>query len=204
MSPEIPDNQNLSFGEKLLGMEGFTADRAKRYRAELETLLLHRLTKFERWTIAIDGIVCAGAFVLGGIAMAFSKDHPEFPVLDQARLTMGATCAIAGVVIGAWLLRIAIQGGYRRRLGDFMGLFITLLLCGGWGFALFDMAWDTSDPELRTKLLLAGGTLVLLFAASIIITHFQRLHRQTQEKLLRIEYHLAELMERNNPPSSSP
>jgi hypothetical protein len=188
---------DVSFGEKLLGLEGFNAVRAKRYREELEKLLVHRISRAERWLMGASAICFAAALVGGGVSMASAREHPEYTGLDQARFTIAATCAITGLVMGAWLLRIAIQGGYRRRLGDFMGLFIAFLFCGGWGFALINMAWDVTDPELRTKLLLGGVTIVVVAAVCLVVAHFQRLHRQTQEKLLRIEYHLAELMERD-------
>jgi hypothetical protein len=202
MSNEKPADEEMTFGEKLLGMQGFSATRAKRYREELEKLLVHRITTFERWVAGVEGGFVAVAFVMGGIAMAFSKEHPEYEGFDQARLTIAATSAITGLVLGGWLLRIAIQGGYARRLGDFMGVFIALLFCGGWGFAFIGMAWDTTDIVLREKLLLGGVALFVIMAACLVIASFQRLHRMTQEKLLRIEYHVAELMERDGGSSS--
>jgi hypothetical protein len=202
MSQEKPEDEELVFGEKLLGLQSFSATRAKRYREELEKLLVHRLSTFERWwTGAYAGFV-AVAFVGGGVSLACSKEHPEFQELDQARLTFAATMASMGLIMGGWLLRIAIQGGYGRRLGDFMGLFIALLFCVGFAYALVDMAWAVSDSLMRIKLLLGGGTLIAFLVTCAVIAHFQRLHRQTQEKLLRIEYHLAELMERTTDSSS--
>ena len=122
---------------------------------------------------------------------------------DQARVIFGVTCALTGALLGGWLLRIAIQGGYSRRIGDRMGILIAMAMCSGWGFASIDMAWATDDASLRMKLLLAGGALFIILVACVIVACIQRLHRQTQEKLLRIEYYLAELMDRNTPPAPS-
>ena len=47
------------------------------------------------------------------------------------------------------------------------------------------------------KLLLGAITLFVVMAASVIVAYFQRMHRHTQEKLLRIEYHVAELLARD-------
>jgi hypothetical protein len=198
MSEHQNAHEDSSFGEKLLGLQGFSAVRAKRYREELEKLLVHRISSFERWCIGVEGILIAVALGIGGVAMAMAKDHPEFEGLDHAKLIMGETGVATGLVMGGWLLRIAVQGGYGRRLGDFMGIVITLCFCCGVGVAFIDMAWDVSDPTLRLKLLLGGEIAFAVAAASLIVAHLQRLHRQTQEKLLRIEYHLAELMERNS------
>jgi len=48
-----------------------------------------------------------------------------------------------------------------------------------------------------------AGTLLALLAGCLLLALLQRMHRQTQEKLLRIEYHLAELLERNVGSSSA-
>jgi amino acid transporter len=198
MSEDTNADEEMSFGEKLLGMQGFSAARAMRYRAELEKLLVHRITRLERWSVGIFAVYVGAAFVSLGIALATSSSIGAlFEGTADARNILSATSVITGLVLGGWLIRIVIQGGYRRRLGDFMGIFITLLLCGGWGFALVCIAWGSTDEVNREKLLLASGAFFVLMAASMVVALLQRLHRQTQEKLLRIEYHLAELMERN-------
>jgi hypothetical protein len=202
MNDENPAENERTFGEQLLGMQGFSASRAKRYREELEKLLVHRITVAERWTTGFFAVFMCTTLVIGGVSMATAKEHPEYAGFDQSRLTIAANCAITGLVMGGWLLRVAIQGGYGRRLGDLMGVFIALLFCGGWGFAFINMAWDVGDATLRMKLFLGSGTLFLVMAGCIIVAAFQRLHRQTQEKLLRIEYHLAELTERTEGRSS--
>jgi hypothetical protein len=51
------------------------------------------------------------------------------------------------------------------------------------------------DEAARTELLLGGVTLVACTIGGIALAIGQRMHRQTQERLLRIEYHLAEFME---------
>src|SRR6476660_7936583 len=114
MSEHQNAHEDLSFGEKLLGLQGFSAVRARRYREELETLLVHRISSFERWSIGAFGIFIAAVLVIGGVAMASAKEHPEFAGLDQAKLIIGETCAMTGLVWGGWLLRIAVQGGYGR------------------------------------------------------------------------------------------
>jgi hypothetical protein len=196
MSREKPADEELTFSEQLLGMQGFSAARAKRYREDLEKLLVHRISRQERWLMGVFAVVIGSSLVLVGIAIATAhRLDPLFVGAGQARNTMVATCAITGLLLGGWCFRIAISGGYPRRLGDFMGLFINLLFCGGWTFALFDMASDSSDDVSRAKLFIAGGTFLILMSACVLV-FFERLHRQTHEKLLRIEYHLAELMER--------
>jgi hypothetical protein len=205
MIPEQPAEEELSFGEKLLGLQGFSTVRAKRYREELDQLLVHRISTFERWSMAFSSLLFAATLIIGGVSIAFAKGTPMYGVasFDQARTVFAFTCALTGLLLGGWLLHIAIQAGYSRRVGDWIGILIALASCGGWGFAVIDMAWVTDDASLRMKLLLAGGALFAILVACVILACIQRLHRQTQEKLLRIEYHLAELMDRNTPPTPS-
>ena len=53
------------------------------------------------------------------------------------------------------------------------------------------------DPILRAKMLFTSGSLLALAGGCLLLAAVQRMHRQTQLKLLRIEYHVAELMERS-------
>jgi hypothetical protein len=186
----------LSFGEQLLGMQGFDAARAQRYRAEMEKLLVHRISRFERWTLAFAGVWIAVALIVGGIAMASIKSAPQRAAGDFARWSTSIGCIVTGALMGAWLVRIAIQGGYARRVGDVMGLLIAASFCGGWGVAFLDLAWNVTDAVLRMKLLCMGGLMFVVLTGACLLAVMQRMHRQTQEKLLRVEYHAAELMER--------
>ncbi len=187
-------DQGKAFGEKLMGMEGFTPARAEKYRAEMEGLLAHRLKRQQRWSMGAGGAIIGVALIVGGVAMATSREHPEVAQLDFVRWTVALVCVLAGILLGGWLLWVAIMGQYERRSGDIMGLVIVLVFAGGWGGdAGFRMG--DGDAALRTKLLWIGGVLLVLPAACLLLAILQWMHRQTQERLLRIEYRLAELME---------
>jgi hypothetical protein len=197
MSEEKRLEEELTFGEELLRMQSFSAARAARYRAEMEKLLVHQIPVSERWWVGLTAVVLGGVLTVGGIAIGAAGSHPEYEGLDAARWTVAVACALTGLLFGGWLLRIAIQGGYARRLGDVIGLSIALVLCGGWATSFMQLAWGTNDELLRIKLLSVAGVLLAVLAGCLLLALFQRMHRQTQEKLLRIEYHLAELLERN-------
>ncbi len=101
MSHEQSANEESTFGEKLLGLQGFSATRARRYRLELEKLLVHRVTTFERWNMGVGAVLIGGALVIGGVSMAYIRERPEYAGIDQARLTISATCAITGLAKSA-------------------------------------------------------------------------------------------------------
>src|SRR5580765_8226664 len=118
MSEEKPEGGELSFGEKLLGMQGFNAERARRYRAELEKLLVHRITTMQRWTMGASGLMMFLAFEIVAIACIVRLEGP-FP--PETRWTFAISFAVLGLLMGGWFLRMAFRGGFSRRLGDMMG-----------------------------------------------------------------------------------
>jgi len=203
MREEKRVDEEPTFGEKLLGMQGFSAARAARYRAEMEELLVHRISAHDRWVMGLAAVIVGTTLTAGGLAIAAIKAHPEYEGLDAARWTVAVACVLTGLMFGGWLLRIAIQGGYARRRGDVMGLAIAIVFCGGWATSFIELAWETNDGALRIRLLSIGGVLLALLAGCLLLALLQWMHRQTQEKLLRIEYQLAELLERNAGSSST-
>jgi hypothetical protein len=192
MSHEINRDDEISFGEQLLGMQGFNAERAQRYRKEMEQLLVHRIRLHERWGLGIGGALIGGMLLAGAAALTSWKSQAEG--FDAARWMPALACALTGLLLGGWLLRVAVVGVYPRRLGDVMGLIIAATFCGGWGIAF--IGWGATNATLRIELFATGGLLFAVFTVCLLMTVLQWMHRQTQEKLLRIEYHLAELMER--------
>jgi hypothetical protein len=194
MSEERNADEELVFGERLLGMQGFSATRARRYRAELETLLVHRLSKLERWTAGFMGIV-TGTALGGAVIAALNREDPITKMFPEMRWAVAGAFLASGIILAGWMLWIAFRGGFGRRLADTMGLAIMLTFCGGFACIFFSVAWDVDDTT-RTKFLLGGATVVACLVGCTVMTMMQRMHRQTQEKLLRIEYHMAELMER--------
>lgn len=203
MSESRHDDDEMAFGEKLLGMQGFSAARAARYRVEISNLLVHRMAIFERWIVAVAGALVGAQMLIFGYLMATaSPRRPELRGFAEARWTMAAAMAVTGAFLGTWLLWIAIRGGYARRTGDVIGLLVAIIFCVGMGVTFAEIAWATDDSVLGSKILLASVAMVALAAGCFFVALLQRMHRQTQEKLLRIEYHLAELMERGDGSSS--
>ena len=197
MSEEPLEERDVAFRDQLLGMQGFTAARAKRYRAELEKLLAHRLLRVERWTMGAMGLFTLIALGSLGVMAALNRDRQRL-LSPEARWALAFAFLVPAVLIAGWFLWIAFRGGFSRRSADVVGVVIVVAFCGGFGSLFFNLAWDLDEPA-RMKLLLGGGTMIACMVGCIILTMIQRMHRQTHEKLLRIEYHLAELMERGTP-----
>jgi hypothetical protein len=197
MSEEKSESEELSFGEKLLGMQGFSAARAQRYRAELEKLLVQRITGKQRWVIGMMGIYMLLTFGIVAVVCAIKWEQPSFPISSEMRWTFAVSCMSLGLLFSGWFLRVAFQGGFSRRLGDMMGVAILLVFCGSLALFFFMSESNSENDNTRVPMLLGGGTLVACTVGCVVLSAVQCMHRQTQEKLLRIEYHVAELMERS-------
>jgi hypothetical protein len=195
MSEKVTKTDDWTFGDRLARMQEFSVENAKKYRAEIDHLLLHRVSLFERWVIGAAGVIMGAGLSIFGIACATLTPPEESASFVQARVILGVACAVTGVGLGSWLLYIAIKGGYGRRLGDVMGVLIALVFGCGWGLSLAWLALDTRDDLLRWKLILASGGVFALMAGCIALTILQRMHRETQKRLLRIEYNLAEILD---------
>ena len=102
-------------------------------------------------------------------------------------------------MLGGWLLWVALKGGYGRRAGDVIGPLDRLRVRRRLRRRAFvEIAWSTDDAALRTRMFATGGLLLAVAGGCLLVAAVQRMHRQTQLKLLRIEYHVAELMERRD------
>jgi hypothetical protein len=192
MSEETDSRAELPLDQGLLGMQGFNAARAERYRTEISKLLADRMSPFSRWSAGIGSIMLL--ITLGVLPVIGLSRTPIFEGLQETRWTFAlAFIATTGLLCG-WLLWIAVKGAYGRHSGDLVAAAIAFIFCGGSGFACLQIAWATDDPVLRTKMLFSGALFLALVFGCLLVTLLQRMHRQIQEKLLRIDYHVAELI----------
>jgi cyanate permease len=194
MSEKVPKPGDWTFGDRLARMQEFSVENAKKYREEIDHLLLHRVPLLERWFIGAVGVIIGADLLIFGILFA-TLTPPEDASFDQSRVILGIAFAATGVGMGSWLLYIAIKGSYDRRLGDVMGVLIALIFGCGLGLSLAWLALGTRDELLRWKLILASGGVFALMAGCIALTILQRMYRETQKRLLRIEYNLAEILD---------
>jgi hypothetical protein len=141
--------------------------------------------------------------LLGTLPIVGLSSAKGFEGFEEARWTFSAVFVVTGELLSGWMFWIAIKGGYGRRAGDLIGTITAIVFCGGSGSAFIEVAWATDNSVLRAEMLFAGAMLLVLVLGFLLFTLLRRMNRQTQEKLLRIEYHLAELMERSSGSSSA-
>lgn len=200
MTDDIDEAERTTFGEQLLGMEGYSAARAERYRKELDQLLIHRIPQHDRCVLAITGILVGAPLVVGGISIATALAHrvTSSEEFATAGWLLAASFLLTGALLGGWMQYVAIKGSYERGVGDWIGQLVSIVFAGGSALAVFWLAFGLTDEVIRAKLLLSGGALVVLALGCLLVALLQRMHRQTQERLLRIDYHLAEFIARES------
>src|SRR6478735_4668179 len=110
MSEKVFKTDDWTFGDRLARLQEFSSENAEKYRAEIENLLLHRISLKDRWMYGGAALVGGGALLIGGIAIALLKPHQESMHFSHARITFGVACAASGLLLGGWVLYIAIKG----------------------------------------------------------------------------------------------
>lgn len=178
---------NRRFGEQLLKVEQVTPALKQRYDQEIQAMLEKPLMGIRRWSwlaAAIGGLGFAVWFITLAITL------PEkFPWLGRLRLVAGAMFGIGWAIVG---IRVFRRGSLHLKVdpGIVAGMtwvFVLLLVI------LFGIAAPDTVAGLRMILF---GLVFLLIGAVVLIRHaIEQSELKSREKLLEIEYRLAEMME---------
>jgi hypothetical protein len=182
---------NDSFRERLLELEQMTPAVKERYDKEVQTMLERRITGIGRWFVIGFTVISVVLAVLLG-ALVIIPPLAEVPQL--ARIPVAAT-ALFSVGFAIFLLRILRRGSFDLKsdasfLIGMIWLFVVLML-------IMFMVISLLIPDRIIGLwLIICGLVFLLIGAVFLIGHgIARSELRTREKLLEIEYRLAELAE---------
>jgi MFS family permease len=165
----------------------------EQYDKEIQIMLERSLTGVRRWVwlgTAIGGAVFAILF--GALAIFMPV---EFPLMGRIGFAAGALFGIGWAVLGARVFR---RGSLNLKIdtgaaaGMSWGLPVILL-------TVFMVSAPDSIAGLR---MIVSGLAFLVMGAAFLIRHvIEQSELKTREKLLEIEYRLAELMEGSKPES---
>ncbi len=195
----MSEQPKQTFGEQLIRSQSFSHSAAERYRSEMQALLEERLTPARRW--GFGGV--AAYLIVVGLLAGFVVGRGDPPYVAQLRW-LGLLAAGVCLIMGVWFLCAAVRGRYNRKTHRHGGLLIALLACGFGSLLLLDMAWTFDDPIARRRLIFAGVTLLLILGGTALVALIEDMHRRTEERLIRLEYRLAELSEKIDRPQQGP
>lgn len=181
------NDTNRIFREDLLKSEQVTPALKERYEREIRAMLEKQLTGVRRWVwlgSAILGV--AFALLFGTLAIVTPAD---FPLVGRVGFAAGAFFGIGWAVLG-------IRGFRRRSLdlkkdsGAAAGL--------AWALPIILLTlWMVSAPDTIVGLrMILSGLVFLVMGLAFLMRHVIELSElKTRERLLEIEYRLAELAE---------
>ena len=190
---------NRVFRERLLDAEQVTPALKERYHKELQAMLEKKLSGFRRWVWLGSAIMGLGFAVLFGTLAVV--EPAEFPPWGRLGFAAGALFGIGWLLLG---LKVVWRGSLDLK-------FDTAAANGmAWGLAVVMVTLAmVFAPENTVGLrMILSGLVFLVMGALFVIRHvIEQSELKTREKLLEIEYRLAELTdgmkpERPLPPTS--
>ncbi len=184
-------NKKNTFRDELLGMEKPNADYKKNYERQVKEMVEKKLTGLRKWGTIAGLVMGLGFFVLfGTLAIITPK---EFPSWGRAIWAIGSLFGLAFAILSALVLK---KGTVNLKTDDmaFAGL--------AWGFIVIVStitlvnAGRLSDPTIAIKMLVSLLIFEVMAAAGLRKAIIERSGVNTREKLLEIEYRLADLAEK--------
>ena len=112
--------------------------------------------------------------------------------------------SITGLVASAWCVWIALRGKYNRKSQSQLTALLAVIALGFGGMAMLESGWVATDPIVQRRLIFCGAMMLLLVGGAILVTYVEDLHRKTEERLIRLEYRIAELSEKLDRPRKGP
>jgi hypothetical protein len=185
------NNSEKTFRDKLLDMEKTSANYREKYEKEVLAMVEEKLTGIRKWQIIGCLILSVGFVVLfGTLAVIVPK---EFPWWGRLAWAIGA---LFGLVFAGVYARLLKKGAINLRKDK---VDIAWL---GWGLVVIigtiALVFSGKLPDRVVGVHWLVSTLFFLVAAGVLLlrAHIQRSEVNTREKLLEIEYRIAELTEK--------
>lgn len=185
------NESNKILRNKLLDMEKPNPSHREKYEKEIREMFEKKLTSYRKLGHIVGLIMGLGFAVLfGTLAVILPK---EFPLWGRFMWAVGAIFGLAFVGVEGWILK---KGTINLKKDN-------MAMAGlGWGFIVI-MATITllfsgklPDPVKGVHMLVCVLIFVVMAAVGLLKAIIERSELNTREKLLEIEYRLAELAEK--------
>ena len=180
-----------TFRDKLLDIEKTNTTYKQNYERQVREMTEKKLTGLRKFGTIVSLCMGLGFFVLfGTLAVTVPK---EFPLWCRAIWAIGSLFGLAFAGLSAWILK---KGTLNLKTDD-------MAMAGlAWGFIVI-MATITlvnagklPDPTIAIKMLVSVLIFEVMAAAGLLKAIIERSEVKTREKLLEIEYKLADIAEK--------
>ncbi len=183
-------NGKDKFRDRLVKAERVTPSLREHYNREVRNMFEKKLTPLHKWGMAaLVALMLGQAGVFGYAFFAAS----ELPALGRMSFALGVAFALA---FAALLIRAIRRGGYNAKtdanaMTGLVWVFIILMI------TIFMLLAGQMEDTLRgIQMVLNGMVFLIIFGVvGFLQNSINQTHLKTQEKLLEIEYRLAEIGE---------
>jgi hypothetical protein len=178
------------FQEKLLGMDKATPALKEKYELAVQAMLEQKLTGARRLAWIGSGILGVGfVAVFGTAAVAAPRG---FPVLGRAIFVAGAFFGLVWAAFCAWLVRrgrFDLRSHARAAAGVVWCFVVIVTTCS------LLVSGKLPDKIAGVRMIAASLVFLVIAAVFMVMARIQTAELNTREKLLEVEYRLAELSE---------
>lgn len=175
------------FRERLLKSEQINQECKDTYKKEVEAMFQVQLSPWRKKACAALSLF----FMLEALFLGYLVVFKELPFVAVAAFT---TVIIFSIILSIITLTMAFKGTVRLKTNP------TILTCITFGPAIIVMliimlSGPYVEPGLGAHMAVCGLFVLIVSAAYLIIAFIQRSELNTREKLLEIEYRVAEMAE---------
>lgn len=178
---------NHTFRDRLLEVEPVTPALKERYEKEVQTMFNKPLTGVRRWSWLVSAVLSGSLAVVFAAAALFAPD--EFPTYARISFVGGVIFSVAWAVLA---LRTFQRGSINLKTDAAMYYGMA------WAFPLFlltlFMVYAPNDL-VGLRMITCGIAFLIMGAVFLLRGVMERSELQTREKLLEIEYRLADIEE---------
>ena len=179
------------FREKLLRMEQVTPALKEEYDREIRAMTEQKLTKARMAAWVATGILGLGFLGLFGTVAVILP--AEFPLLGRLGFGVGAAFGLAWAGLCLWIVR---RGSLDQRKVPVAAAGIVWVFTVIMTTLMVLLSAQLPDKVVGTRMVLVSLVFLLMAAVFMILARVQTAELNTREKLLEIEYRLAELSEK--------
>lgn len=185
------NKSNKTFRDKLLDIEKPNPTLKDKYEREVQAMVEKKLTGLRKLGTLVSLVMGLGFLVLGGtMAVIVPK---EFPLWGRAIWALGS---VFGLTLAGLAVLALKKGTVNLKTDDMSAAGL------GWSFiiivATITLAFSgqLSDRTIAIKMLVSLLIFEVAVAVGLLKAIIERSEVKTREKLLNIEYHLAEISEK--------
>lgn len=180
-----------TFRDKLLDVEKPTDSYKEKYEKEVQAMVEKKLTGTNKW-FHVGGLIMGLGFLalFGTVAVIIPK---EFPFWARALFILGAVFGLVFAAFEGWILK---KGTVDLRKDEMASAGL------GWAFIVIAAtivlvnSGKLADPVKGVRMLVSILVFEVMAAVGLLKAIIQRSELNNREKLLEIEYRLAELAEK--------